>query len=134
MADIVKRLGAPVGTHAVDLHHHETQFGELVRPVHGAESLGDKGSLRPGVNLLQNRVTPGRVETRRLENHTPNIGFAVPGLGGEPLRLLPVSLRQRLERSPFHFQDFLSRNRVAEFAHGGVVHTRPCRQQESAVG
>ena len=120
------------GAHAVDLHDDEAQLGEGLLPELGAEALGHERRLRPGVDLLDDRVFLCRIEIRRPDDDAVNVGLPVAALGHEPLRGAPAGLEQRAPIGPFQVADQPAIARAAQLGDRRLIHSRPGVDQEGA--
>lgn len=83
--DVVEGLGAVAGSHAVDVHDDEAELGQGLVGGSGAEGLRHKGALRPGVDVLDDRIFPVGIEVERFGDGAPDVGLAVAALGDEDL-------------------------------------------------
>src|SRR5262249_18371013 len=73
--DVVKCLRAVRRSHSVDLRNDETEFGQWL--CGDGEALRDEISLRPGIDRLDYRIFPRRIEFQRPVYHSPNIRFPI---------------------------------------------------------
>ena len=90
--DIVKGFGPVRRSHAVDLHDDETEVGQRLIPTAAAESLRHKRTMRPRVNIFDDRVLLFRIEIARSANDAPDIGFAITAFRNERFGGLPAVL------------------------------------------
>src|SRR5262245_31298351 len=75
--DVVKSLGPLAGTHAVHLHHDETQFGNGVLACLAAELLRHEGALWSRVDLLDHRILLPPIEVRGTDDDAVDVSLAV---------------------------------------------------------
>src|SRR5260370_40315728 len=91
-ADVMKRLGAKGGSHAGNLHDHEAQLRERCKAMTGAECLGHEGTVRAGVDVLDDRIFFGSIKVLRPADDAPDIRLAVASLGDKNFGRLPAIL------------------------------------------
>src|SRR6185312_8854762 len=80
--NVVERLGAIKGSHAVDLHDDEAHVchglhaDDLISArlkAEGPERLGDKRTVWAGIDVLDHRVFLVRIEVPRLDDQSPDV-------------------------------------------------------------
>ena len=49
----MERFAAPVGAHAIHLHHHKTRSGEVAFAIPDRKRLGDEVVVRTGIDIFQ---------------------------------------------------------------------------------
>src|SRR5687767_13832543 len=87
---VVEGLRAVVRTHTVDLHDDEPDLRLRLHGVEGAKGLGDEGTLRPGVDVLDDWVLFRGIEVGRSIDDAPDVGLSVATLRDEDLWRLPA--------------------------------------------
>ena len=122
---VVEGLRAVVGPHAVDLGHDEPQLGDGSSARVGAERFGDVRPVGSGVDALDDRIAPVRIEVGRADDDPPDVRHPVPALGHEDLGVLPSGRQQRRSVGPLQLHDQRPVGRPAELGDGGLVDSRP---------
>ena len=102
--DVVESLRAIARAHAVDLHDDEADLGKRLHLVERCERLRDERAVRPGVDVLDDRILPARIEIRWTVDHAVDVGDAVASLGGEGFRRLPAGARQLGNAAPLELR------------------------------
>ena len=125
-ADVVELLAAPVGAHAVHLHHHEAVVGHGALAVAYREGLGNEEVLRPGVDLLHHgaRRRVGRA-ARRPPDDAPDVGGAVAALGCEALGHGPSRGEELRRIGASELRNQRAVRSAMQLVHGRQVHARP---------
>src|SRR5262249_32260833 len=84
--------------------------------------LRDKGALRAGVDLLDDRVFPPRVEVSGPADDPPDVRLAVAPLGHEDLRRLPAAGLQRRDVGLLELADQLAVGGAPQLVDRGQVY------------
>jgi hypothetical protein len=74
----MKCLGAIRGAHTIHLHHDESELSQRLHADLRAEGLRHEGSLRPGIDVFNDRILFRRIEVCRPYDYAPDIGLAIP--------------------------------------------------------
>src|SRR4029079_1159623 len=74
--DVVESLREIAGAHAVDLPDNEADLGQRLHLVEGGERLRDERAVRPGLDVLDDRILPARIEIRWTVDHPEDVGDA----------------------------------------------------------
>ena len=88
---LVERLRSPRRAHAVDLDDDEAELGERLRVAarRREAAAADAAGLRPGIDVVDDRILLRRIEVRRHVHQAVEIGLAVARLDRDRRRRLP---------------------------------------------
>ena len=100
----------------------------------GAEGLGHERALRPGVDLLDDRVLLARVEVLGPADDAPDVRLAVAPLGDEHLGRLPAARLQGRRVRLFELAYQLAVGRSPQLVDRGLVHPAVGIDQIAAIG
>src|SRR5262245_51351291 len=89
-ADIVKRLGTVGGSHAVHLDDDKTKIVERGVPARWAERFGHVGTLRPRVDVFDDRILFVGIKIAWPADNAPDVRPAIAALRNEHFRRLPT--------------------------------------------
>src|SRR5579871_3407688 len=120
--DVVKRAGAVVRSHAIDLHHDEAEGCKGLNA--SREALGHKGTLRPGVDVLNDGILLTGIEIDRPVDNAPYLRFSVAALGVEGFCRLPSCRAQRTVIGGVDRHDQARVGGATQFGDGRKVETR----------
>ena len=102
-------------------------------PGQSAEFLRHKGSLRSGVNFLDDGVAGLRIEVRRADDDAVNVGGSIATFGGEPFRHGPTGGQESGDVGAFQFQHLVAVDRAAQFSDGRLIHPGPGVEEPTTV-
>ena len=121
-ADVVERLRSVGRPHAVHLDDDEAEVRQRREPPPGAERLGNERALRAGIDALDDRVFPRRVEVLGPADDAPDVRLAVATLGHEDLGRTPAAGLERRDVGLLEFADELAILGASKLVDRGHVH------------
>ncbi len=121
-AHVVKRFRTIGGAHAVDLHHDESHLRQFLHAHDGTEAFGRKSRMRPGVDVLNNRIFLGGIVIRGPHDDAVNVGDAVAPARHKRFRRAPSGLRQCRNVGFLQIAYLLAIGGATQFAHRRLVH------------
>ena len=103
-------LRSPRRPHPVDLDDDEAELGERLRIAarRRERAAADAAGLRPGIDVVDDRILLRRIERGRLVHQAVEIGHAVARLHGDRRRRLPAGGQQPRDVGLLERQDQLA--------------------------
>ncbi len=133
-AHIVECLAAMIRAHAIEFDDDEALFGDLVHAELPVKILRSEGSMRSGIDVLDDGVFSRWIKLRWRDDDAVDVCYTISPLRHEALRHRPAGGEQRGGVGLLYFAHETAIAAAAQLGDGRVIGTRPSVDEKVALG